>query len=62
MTRWFDGQADVLREMGELLACPDLDAEELGRVLLTLEAFVRSGLVTQADADAAIADRIWRAA
>lgn len=56
-----DMQADVVREIGELLADPDLDAEELGLAAFTLARFIDSGLVTESDASAMLADRIWRA-
>jgi hypothetical protein len=44
-----DLQSELLREMSTLIADSDLDAEELGRVVLTLDGFVRSGLVTQTE-------------
>lgn len=56
--RPYDLQSEVLREIEALLACPDLDAEELGRVLLTLEGFVQSRLVTPSEAEALLADRM----
>jgi hypothetical protein len=60
MTSPYDMQADVVREMGELLADPCLTADELALVVVTLERFVHSGLVTQTEAGAMLADRTWR--
>jgi hypothetical protein len=45
-----DLQSELLWEMSTLISDSDLDAEELGRVVLTLDGFVRSGLVTQTEA------------
>ena len=45
-----DGQDIVLLEMGWLFADPDPDTEGLGLAVLTLEAFVLSGLLTLEEA------------
>jgi len=58
---WNDMQADVIREMGELLACPDLSAEELGYTVLTLDALIRAEQISEATANDMLADRMWRA-
>lgn len=50
-----DCQSELLWEMGNLLRDPDLDAEELGRAVITLDRFVCSGLVTQTEAGAMLA-------
>ena len=55
-----DMQSELLWEMVTLLDDPDLDAEDLGRVAMTLEQFVGSGLVTETEAGDMLADRRWR--
>lgn len=50
-----DMHSELLWEMGNLLADPDIDAEELGRAVITLDRFVCSGLVTQTEARALLA-------
>jgi hypothetical protein len=57
MTRPWDGQPEVLEAIEDLLEMPDLGAEELGRVAITLEQFISSELVTQSEAAEMLADR-----
>ncbi len=57
MMRPHDMQADVINEIGALLCEPDLDAEELGRIVLTIDRFVRSGLITETRAAKLLAPR-----
>lgn len=52
-----DGQSEVLWNMKNLAADSDLDAETLGKLVLTAEGMVHSGLVTQTWADKLLADR-----
>ena len=55
--RPYDGQAELLEDMAIFLGWPSLDAEWLGRIVLVLDWFVCSGLVTQTEARAMLADR-----
>jgi hypothetical protein len=48
---------DLVREMGELIAEPDLDGEELGYIVLGLGALVGAGVVAEACADDLLAAR-----
>lgn len=52
-----DGQQHVIEAIKRQLDHPALTAEQFGRILLTLDGFVRSGLVTQTEASAMLADR-----
>jgi len=56
--RPYDGQDDVLDAIEQRLAHPSLTAEELGRILLMLEPFERSGLITRESARRLLADRL----
>lgn len=45
--------------MADLIGNERLDADELGRVLVTLDAFVASGLISETTATRLLSDRIW---
>ena len=52
-----DDQDDLLDAIERRIAHPDLDAEELGRIALTVERFIESGLVTETHAAELLAPR-----
>lgn len=59
MTASYDGQAEVIEAIEDILEMPNLDAEELGRVVIALERLVHSRLVTPNEAGKLLADRKW---
>jgi hypothetical protein len=62
MCRPNDVHGELVAGMSNLLDSPDLDAEELGRVAMTLERLIGSDSITETTAAGLLADRIWRPA
>lgn len=58
--RPFDQQAEVLDAIEARLPQPSLTTEELGRIVITIERFVESARISQAAADAPLADRMYQ--
>jgi hypothetical protein len=56
--RPYDGQGDVLDSIEHRLSHPSLTAEELGRIALMLDRFVKSGLISREEAEQVLVPRM----
>lgn len=58
MARPYDGQSEVLWNIRNLLDDPDLTTEELAKIVVTIQSFVASQLLSDDDAHTLLSERI----